>query len=250
MGDKPSPIVTTDMRILIFSDLHANWEALAALMAAVPHRPDAVLFLGDAVGYGPDPKLCVEWLRGHITAGVRGNHDHALAYDADIGGARELEEEAEATLLHARQMLAPPDLAFLRNLPETATAEFGGARFYLVHGSPPDPLHGRPDLIFTSQSRLREMLADTAADFVLLGHTHIPALRQVDNTLIVNPGSLGQPRYGTPDGTFALWEDGRVQIHHVHYDREATQAKLALLPLPAEQRLRLQQILETGQVYT
>jgi putative phosphoesterase len=234
-------------RILIFSDLHANWEALLALLAAVPDRPDAVFFLGDAVGYGPDAKLCVEWLARHVTHAVRGNHDHALFDHAALDDAQALEGEAEATLLHARRVLGAADLDFLRALPQTAAVELAGARFFLAHGSPANPLYGRPDLLLTPQAKLREMLDGVEADFVLLGHTHIPALRQVGHTLIVNPGSLGQPRYGSPDGTFALWEDGRVQIHHLHYDHETTQAKLALLPLAAEQRHRLQHTLATGQ---
>ncbi|MBF8285161.1 MAG: hypothetical protein HW378_4076, partial [Anaerolineales bacterium] len=49
------------------------------------------------------------------------------------------------------------------------------------------------------------------ADFVVVGHTHVPALRRVDNVLFINPGSLGQPRYGVPDATYAVWNDGQVQ---------------------------------------
>jgi len=84
------------------------------------------------------------------------------------------------------------------------------------------------------------------ADVVLLGHTHMPALRMVGDTLIVNPGSLGQPRYGTPDATYAVWEDGNVRIQHLHYPHAVTRRKLSLLPLDPEHVIRLQGILEKG----
>jgi diadenosine tetraphosphatase ApaH/serine/threonine PP2A family protein phosphatase len=66
--------------------------------------------------------------------------------------------------------------------------------------------------------------------------------------LIVNPGSLGQPRYGVPDATYAVWEDGRVQIKHPHYDHDVTARRLRLAPLSAEVVGQLTEILETGMV--
>jgi predicted phosphodiesterase len=79
-----------------------------------------------------------------------------------------------------------------------------------------------------------------------LGHTHQPALRRLDHKLIVNPGSLGQPRNGLHDATYAVWDDGRVQIHHLHYNHEATAQRLALVPLSPEVSELLIGILETG----
>ncbi len=61
---------------------------------------------------------------------------------------------------------------------------------------------------------------------LLVGHTHLPGMRKVGDTYIVNPGSLGQPRNGIPDATYAVWRDGDLQIHHLHYDHDTTQRKL------------------------
>jgi len=66
--------------------------------------------------------------------------------------------------------------------------------------------------------------------------------------LIVNPGSLGQPRYGVPDATYAVWEDGDVRIRHLHYDHDATARRLRRVPLSAEVVGQLTEILETGMV--
>jgi diadenosine tetraphosphatase ApaH/serine/threonine PP2A family protein phosphatase len=81
---------------------------------------------------------------------------------------------------------------------------------------------------------------------IVLGHTHLPALRRFGGQLIVNPGSLGQPRYGVPDATYAVWDDGRVQIHHLHYDHESVARRLRLAPLSPEVLEALCETLETG----
>ena len=101
-------------------------------------------------------------------------------------------------------------------------------------------------LITMSQARLKERFGHLEADVVLLGGPHIPALRQVDDRLIVCPGSLGLPRYGVSDPTFVAWEDGRIQVHHLHYHPQDTVRKLSLMHLDPEHLRRLQSILRTG----
>jgi protein phosphatase len=130
--------------------------------------------------------------------------------------------------------------------PLTATATFGGARFYVAHGSPADPLCGRLDITTAPEAELHRLFDAIDADVFLLGHTHLPALRRFGDKLLINPGSLGQPRYGTPDPTYAVWDDGRVQIKHLHYPHEAVAQKLRLLPLNPEVTEQLTGILEMG----
>ncbi len=74
----------------------------------------------------------------------------------------------------------------------------------------------------------------------------VPAIRRIGNTHLVNPGSLGQPRHGLPSATFAVWEDGSLQIHHIDYDPKPTMNKLALMSLDPEIEARLREILERG----
>ena len=235
------------MRLLILADVHANWEALLSLQRAEP-QPDAVLFAGDAVGYGPDPQLCVRWLLAHATAAVRGNHDDAIGGAAVIGVPPELEDAARETLGYARSMLPPADRERLAAWPLATTFEIGGASFYVTHGTPIDPLAGTINPATCPEADLRAMFEGIAADVIVLGHTHLPAMRRFGARVIVNPGSLGQPRYGAPDATYAIWEDGRVQIHHLHYDHDAPQNKLRLVRLSPEAVEQLSQTLETGLV--
>ncbi len=236
------------MRALILADVHANWEALFSLQRAEP-RPDAVLFAGDAVGFGPDPTECVRWLLAQAHAAVRGNHDamlDPLGGRTAVGCPAELEAAAGETLTLARRRLAPADLARLCAWPDAATPALGGAHFFVCHGTPQDPLGGQVNAATAPEGELERLFGDVAADVIVLGHTHLPALRRLGSRLIVNPGSLGQPRYGVPDATYAVWEDGRVQIKHLHYDHEAVARRLRLAALSAEAAEQLEAVLSTG----
>ena len=91
-----------------------------------------------------------------------------------------------------------------------------------------------------------EEIAHLEAEVMFLGHTHVPAIRQMGRTVLVNPGSLGQPRHGTPSPTYAVWEDGELQIRHIHFDPSPVLQKLSLLPLDPEHITRLQTIIRTA----
>ena len=97
-----------------------------------------------------------------------------------------------------------------------------------------------------AEDKLREELEGVDADVILLGHTHVPAIRRVGNTHIVNPGSLGQPRHGLPSATYAVWEDGHLQIKHIDYDPKPTQNKIGLMAIEPEIAERLEEILGKG----
>lgn len=229
-------------RIIIFGDLHANWESLLALQQAEP-RPDAVFCLGDNVGYGPDPKQCLDAVRASMAGVIGGRHDRGVAEPET--------EQQEAGVMastwrHARSVLSGADRDYLAALPAELTVEMAGTRFHLTRLPPDDGEIETSLLITLPQSRLWELFGHVEASIILVGGPHVPAMRQFDDRLIVCPGSLGQPRYGVPDPTFAAWQDGRLQIHHLHYHPQETIRKLSLLPLDPEYRLQLQSILQTG----
>jgi predicted phosphodiesterase len=229
-------------RIVIFGDLHANWESLLALQQAEP-RPDAVFCLGDIVGYGPDPKQCLDAVRASAMHVIGGRHDRSVASPEAGNEALGL---MASTWTHVRSVLSSADRDYLAALPAEMTVEIAGTRFHLARLSPDDGETETSLLITLPQSRLRELFGHIEADIILLGGPHVPAMRQFDGRLVVCPGSLGQPRYGVPDPTFAAWQDGRVQIHHLHYHPHDTIHKLSLLPLDPEYMVQLQSILQTG----
>lgn len=228
------------MRILILSDLHANLEALMALQH-VERQPDALFFLGDAVGYGPDPLACMTWLKNNAMVWVQGDHDAAAATGTDCRSPEEWLEIAHATRRINRALLPHPSLSFLATLPQNAKHEIGGAHFWLTHGASQEL-----DALTASDAAMEKAFDGIEADVILCGHTHVPLLRKVGQRWFANPGSLGQPRHGLPSCTYAVWNDGELKIQHIDYDPRATIQKLALLPLDPEHVVRLQETLRVG----
>lgn len=228
------------MRILIFSDLHANLEALKALQQ-VETKPDALLFLGDAVGYGPDPAACVSWLMLNAPSSVQGDHDAAAALGEKCKSPEEWRLLADETCASARAVLPRSQLDYLGVLPQTLSLEMGGARFLMTHRLSQDI-----DPLISPDSAWQREIAENPADITLFGHTHVPFIRRVGESWVVNPGSLGQPRHGLPSATYAVWNDGDLKIQHIDYDPGPTIKKLSLLPLDPEHLLRLQHALARG----
>ncbi|HEY7288514.1 MAG TPA: metallophosphoesterase family protein [Vicinamibacterales bacterium] len=229
------------MKILILSDLHGNAEALDAVLAIEPY--DELWVLGDLVTYGPEPERVVRAIRERAEMVVRGNHDHAVGYDVDPRCSPPFRGMAEATRQLALKTLSDDDRRYLRELPLTASAECGSQRFFLCHATPSDPLFAYcpPD----SPAWVAEASA-VDADVILVGHTHLPFIRPVEGRTVINPGSLGQPKAGGPEASYAVWDDGRITLRKIKYPVERTVAKLGELGLPAEIVAALRHLLETG----
>ncbi len=218
------------MRILILSDVHANpWALRAVEEDAGP--VDRILFGGDAVNYGPDPVGSIEWLDAHGVVGVRGNHDHAVAFAVDPKASPAKEPLAMAMRDWTRDQLNPVQAGWLLKLPRHLDCHVGGAKFALVHGTPVDSLYDyrlQPDI---SDSLLEELVGQTKADVLVVGHTHLPLHRSLKALQIVNPGSVGQPLDGDPRAAYAIWEDGSIELKRVDYDRFQLFSAIAHLPL-------------------
>lgn len=229
------------MRLLIVSDIHANLPAIRE----IPDDFDRMVFLGDLVDYGTRPAECISWVRDRIWRGVRGNHDHALAAHEDCRSSPFMHSLAVATRAWHAGLVSESDRAFLGSLPLTDSFEYGGARFRLVHGSLMSPLYGHvpPDL---TEAEWRLELGNADADVLLYGHTHLPVIRTVGRTLVVNPGSAGQPRSGQPETSYATWEDGRAMVHRIRYDCEPTVKELLAGPIERRLAMALAGILKTG----
>jgi putative phosphoesterase len=204
------------MRILLLADIHANWPALQAV-AAEPH--DLCLCLGDLVDYGLEPVPCIDWVRNYAHHTVRGNHDHGVAQDVAVSGKTGFRYLTAVTRTLTREMLSADDMRFLAKLPVTRTLSVGNTRFLLAHASPRDPLdeYAPSDPDFWGRR-----LANVDVDVVCIGHTHHPYVIEVGDKLVINPGSVGQPRDGDPRASYAIIEDYRVELKRVEYPIEKT----------------------------
>ena len=223
------------------SDIHGNLEALSAL----PEKNDELWVLGDLVNYGPDPAAVIDYVRSKAWLIVRGNHDNSIGFNEDPRCSGRFREMAEATRRYTDSVLSFGQKHFLRNLPVNAETQRLGTRFYLCHATPSDPLFGycEPD----SPQWLDEV-EHVNADVILVGHTHQPAIRTVGKRTVVNPGSLGQPKMGSPKARYAVYEDGKFELKSFSYPYETTVAKVQTLPIDEQIRNELSSILRTGEI--
>ena len=231
------------MRILVLADLHAN---LAALEAATADGFDRLICLGDLVGYGPFPNEVIRFIRERAFVAIRGNHDNALGLDVDCRCSPANKALAEATLAYHRTLLSSEDLDWLRALPGSVEFKLDGYRFAAFHATPRDPLYGYEITPELPDDQLREEIEGVKADFILLGHTHLPMVRGIGSRVIVNPGSVGQPRDGNPECSYAIIEDGVVELRRTKYDLPRTVDVLRKLPLSGELIDQLVSTLERG----
>ena len=229
------------MKVVIFSDLHGNWEALRTL----PEKYDELWVLGDLVNYGPEPGPVVDFVKGNSIVVVRGNHDHSIGYDEDPRCTPRYHGMAEATRRYTASVLEARQKDFLRQLPLHLELKRGNTRFYLCHAKPSDPLYGYcPE---DSKDWPLE-LNRVDREVLLVGHTHTPFIRHIGNRVVVNPGSLGQPKTGKPDACYAVWEKQRFALKSFSYDVDATAGRIQALSFPKDVENDLITMLKTGSV--
>lgn len=239
-----------NMKILIISDIHANWQALQAVLAKESY--DALIFLGDVVDFGPDPKNCVNFLIKSSKArfwGVRGDHDHALAFGSNSNCAEELKKISNITREWGECFLTGEEVGFLRRLPLDRDFSIDGLEFELAHGSDPYSciLYNFARGVEEPHTETLERLdAEEKRKFILVGHSHKPFIKIMGNTTILNPGSVGQPRDHDPRASYAVIEDGEASIRRAGYDIEKTVKDLERSGMPYEVRGRLISMLVSG----
>ena len=251
--------------LAILSDIHANREALAAVLSQLRRlKPDKIICLGDIVGYGPDPEWCVDTVLRVCNVVLCGNHDFALVHGADT-----FTDAAQAALDYHRQLLMPrwnesPDeggrqrrwnaLKLLRHRHTEDSLLF-------VHASPRNPLNEylrEREVRWGAARKLNEnfSLMDWLA---FVGHTHRAGVitsapeflspPQIDHLYrampgrkaIINVGSVGQPRDGDPRAAFVTLQGPEVRFHRAPYDVETTIRKIeadGILDFELAERLR------------
>jgi protein phosphatase len=229
------------MKIVIISDLHGNYEALRKL----PEAYDELWVLGDLVNYGPEPAAVIDLVRGKARIVVRGNHDHSIGCEEDPRCTPRYQRMAEATRRYTGSALATDQKEYLRQLPLHLELKRQNIRFYLCHAKPSDPLYGYcPE----DSKEWPIELNRVDRDVLLVGHTHTPFIRRIGNRVVVNPGSLGQPKTGKPDACYAVWEKGTFHLKSFPYDVDATVGRIRALSFPKDIENDLITVLQTGSV--
>jgi diadenosine tetraphosphatase ApaH/serine/threonine PP2A family protein phosphatase len=243
----------------IISDIHANWEALSAVLREIDSLPmDSLYCLGDLVGYNADPDICVSKVVSRARLIVRGNHDKAAA---GILSMEWFNSIARKAVEWTKKTAGPETLRAVASLPMGPRE--AGEGVLLCHGSPMDE-----DRYIMDEASMRESFEFLGREFpgvrvCLHGHTHVPLAagmrknsRKVevlpldeeleldgDSIYLINPGSVGQPRDGNSWASFGILDSGRrvYKTMRVAYDVAGTRKKIIAAGLPGELARRLEE---------
>jgi predicted phosphodiesterase len=252
------------MRALILSDIHANLEALNAVLAAAGEW-DALWNLGDMVGYGASPNQVLDIVRPLSTMTVRGNHDRVCS---GLTSSLSFNPTARTAALWTLESLTPDNLVWLREVPQgplQPEQDANGAQVTLAHGSPLNE-----DQYILSMRDAWAPLQQMTTAITFVGHTHIqggfsqkqhdwhelrPRYRSRNDldtwTLpippgtrnLINPGSVGQPRDHDWRAAFAIFDSERCEViyYRVPYDLAAAQGRILMARLPERLAARLRE---------
>lgn len=217
------------MEIGVLSDIHGNKVALEAVLADMP-SVDALVCAGDVVGYNPWHAECVEAMRERDVPTVMGNHDRAVVGETSFG----FNSMAGAGVQHARETLSDEHIEWLADCPESQRV-FDG-RVKLVHSHPE-----RRDHYTYPEEFSPRLLGDE--DVLVLGHTHIQHHESYEEGIVMNPGSVGQPRDGDPRAAYAVLDLGEMAVteHRTPYDIERVQEAVDREGLPSRIGNRLEE---------
>lgn len=231
------------MRIAVLSDIHGNLEALEAVLAEVDRLGVDLLYsLGDIVGYGPSPAVCVETVRRRAAVSLLGNHDAAVA---GLTSLEDFNEFARSALDWTATRLDDGQIDYLGSLPYRHCAP----ELLLVHASPIEPerwhyIHGMADI--------EEHFAAFTERLCFVGHSHRPGVFAIGGgrdvarrgesealrpglRYLVNAGSVGQPRDRDPRASYVIYDAASecVEVRRVAYPVEKTQERMRAAGIPA-----------------
>jgi predicted phosphodiesterase len=242
------------MRIAVLSDVHGNLEALREVLADIDRsRTDAVLCLGDNIGYGPEPEAVVESIRERGIPCVMGNHELGLVDETYLDW---FNTSARLSLLLTQGLISSDTLAYMRRLQPSLSFQ----ACLGVHGCPPESV--TTYLFQVSDADLRMRFRNLEESICFVGHTHDLELIRFDGTeimraslcrgkiplnqdpgqkYIVNVGSVGQPRDGNNNAKYVIWDTalGQLEVKFIPYDIAKTAKKILHLGFPEFNARRL-----------
>lgn len=223
------------MRLGIISDIHSNLPALECVLKELETQDvDKILHAGDVVGYNPYPNEVIEVIRNAEIISILGNHDRAVN-SVDTAGFNPYAAQA---VYWTVDVLKKESASYLKKLKPREVLKFDEKTIVAVHGSP-----WNDDEYVYEQELTARFLEEANADILIYGHTHVPCVKRFSTGIVINPGSVGQPRDANPKASYAVLdlEKGHAEIKRVGYNVKAVVEDIekAGLPLFLAQRLIL-----------
>lgn len=206
------------MKVLILSDIHGNYQALKAIIEKESY--DELIFLGDAVDYGPQPAEVLDFLVSNSSHNIMGNHDYAVVYNEDCKCSPAMHELSEFSRENiSYKLLSEDDIRKIKEFKTEVRTEVDGLNVYMTHASPYNNMYGY--LFSTEAEMVSRDKKLSEFSYIMIGHTHFPMFYK---SRILNPGSAGQPR----DGNWRPWyavlntESSSIAFKRFSYDNLKT----------------------------
>ena len=235
------------MRIAVIADIHSNIFSLNEVLLDIDNRnADLIVCMGDLVGYATYPNEVIDTIRENKIMTIMGNYDEAvgeerMACGCDYPDAKDL-ENAGISLNWTIDETRDDNKDFLRSLPKEVKMIFEGKTVIFVHGSP----RKINEYLKENSTEAEEVMADFEGDILVCGHTHKPYYKMYGNKMLVNAGSAGKPKTGTPKANYVVidlnGDNVSVEMYEVDYDFEKTAKAIKENDLPSE----FAEIIRTG----
>lgn len=222
------------MKIAVISDIHANIYALINLLEDIDNeKVDTIICLGDLVGYGPHPNEVISMIRRRHILCVKGNYDNSVV-DNEYSYIRETPINS-FSLPWTVNELREENRIFLENLPLSFSLNIANKRLLFVHGSP----NKINEYLLQDDDNTVDTMKSLDADVLICAHTHLPAIKDFNNKIYVNSGSVGKPKIGRPNSTYCILNinknDGlKVQIKELSYEHKRIIKDMTLLNFPEQ----------------
>ena len=238
------------MKVILLSDIHANWEALSVISEEIYKlHPDFIIHLGDVVGYGAEPEKCCKWVRENCDISIIGNHDAVVVNKMDPAF---FSTNARTAIEWTKNQLTGECINFLGKIPYTFSME----NILFCHGSPVNPENFDYILDYYSAEDAVDYMKETPYKILFVGHSHKAFILEEtdgdfelynnnviededfhfkkDRYYIVSLGSVGQPRDGDPRSSFTLLDTDKMKLRmfRYNYDMEKSANKIRESGLP------------------
>ena len=206
------------MRLAVISDIHGNLYSLLRVLEDIDSQEvDTIICLGDLVGYGPHPNEVIALIKRKNILCIKGNYD-ASVVDNGFTYIRRTNIN-DFSLAWTVEELRASNIYYLDNLPTEFNMDVCGKKIKFVHGSP----RKINEYLDEANEDIGEIMSNLDADILVCAHTHIPGSKQFGNKLLVNDGSVGKPKNGSPNATYAIIDlfngaTPKVKIRSVEYN--------------------------------
>ena len=221
------------MKIAVISDIHANLYALRNILEHIDdQKVDTIICLGDLVGYGTHPNEVVSTIRRRNILCIKGNYDSSVV-DNQYSYIRETQLNS-FSLPWTVNELREENRMYLKNLPNSLSLNIANKTILFVHGSP----NRVNEYLLENSENTSKVMEDLKEDVLVCAHTHLPSVKDFNNKLYVNCGSIGKPKIGRPNSTYCILDvtenaGVKVEIKEVEYDIKKIIKDITMLDFPS-----------------